>query len=506
MLSRRNSSKKRAVLPVFAAVLCTMLYVSCASFYIRGSTPVKRADSAAVLLLSGNVSDGYIQAYRTESALAQAHIENLLQQAQSNPVQYAAIADEIDDWIALHRSIAALHTRYPNGLTGKKIGPVLFEPADYTGLKAEANIRAAEALFESAKKTAAQESTYPEKALKSLPLLTKAKSYSQHLNDSIDLFGAELCISAADYFSRFKDPDTLMSAVHYYRQAETWVSGYKNAAQKAEELTQKAAYLYKEKGDRYAQARDYASLRAAKQAYLQAEKIRRGIAAQELASVNKKLTVSLTIVFSRPASYLFFNEDRIRNALKREFTSFGTGPESVDIRFAEYSGSYGFLFAENYESDLVLLPADDFGTVKESYGPISSAHHTVSKTINSITYTGTVTEKTQTVTVSFQNKMILYDMRYPLQKEIAVFYDTEYRNSQTFILRSYSGDEQAKPEDFTGGALYRPGEYHPFFPDFNFDTAGAILLDDSFRLNKIGKQLCRTIADLPYTESRKSGF
>lgn len=129
-----------------------MLYVSCASFYIRGSTPVKRADSAAVLLLSGNVSDGYIQAYRTESVLAQAHIENLLQQAQNNPVQYAAIADEINDWIALHRSIAALHTRYPNGLTGKKIGPVLFEPADYTGLKAEANIRAAEALFESAKK------------------------------------------------------------------------------------------------------------------------------------------------------------------------------------------------------------------------------------------------------------------------------------------------------------------------------------------------------------------
>lgn len=91
MLSRYSGGVKRAASPVFVAVLCSILCTSCASFYIHGSTPVKRADSAAALLLSGKVFDGYIKAYRTEAALAHRHIENLLRQAQSDPIRYAAI-------------------------------------------------------------------------------------------------------------------------------------------------------------------------------------------------------------------------------------------------------------------------------------------------------------------------------------------------------------------------------------------------------------------------------
>lgn len=96
------------------------LLTGCASMYVRGSTPVQRAISAADLLIEGNLSDDYISVYKTESAKAERSIMDMISKAERNDIYYADIADNISDWILLYSCVSSLQRKYPEGLTRKK--------------------------------------------------------------------------------------------------------------------------------------------------------------------------------------------------------------------------------------------------------------------------------------------------------------------------------------------------------------------------------------------------
>lgn len=479
------------------------LFLSCASMQVRGNNPVERALSAANLLLDGKVSDSYIKVYKTEMSKAEIFITDMLSRAEADPLVYADIADGVEDWIMLYGRVDLLKKRYGPELIGKKEG-VRFKTENYDYLQNEAPKKAADALYAKAVAIARSSvGTYTaisDSALNALPYLQRAKKYSSHLDAEINNLGAELCYAAAENFAASDNPALLVKASEYYAEASSWLSDYKDSRQKSAAVKEKAASIYLADGKAKAGLQNYTAFREAKKAFIQAEKIISGSAAFELADINKKLTIKVAVVFTGFNSR-YPDEQRVRRALEDAVASSTMGPDNLEIRFIRETGRLGLFFADFDDIDLVLIGADDFGKIKEIYGPVETVKTAVSASINGTVYTGTVTEQRQKVTVFFQNNTVLYDMRSPRKKTLEVFEEESHKTSKVFSLRIYQGDAQAKPAGFDPGALYVPGAYNRFFPNFTSQNDDWVPISQSFgTLNETGKKLCWIISNLQYKE------
>ena len=477
------------------------LFLSCASMQVRGNNPVERALSAANLLLDGKVSDSYIKVYKTEMSKAEIFITDMLSRAEADPLVYADIADGVEDWIMLYGRVELLKKRYGPELIGKKEG-VRFDTVNYDYLQNEAPKKAAEALYAKAltiiHSSGGTHSAFSDSALNALPYLRRAKKYSGHLDAEINNLGAELCYAAAENFAASDNPALLVKASEYYAEASSWLTDYKDSRQKSAAVKEKAASIYLADGKAKAGLQNYTAFREAKKAFIQAEKIISGSAGFELADINKKLTIKAAVVFTGLNSR-YPDEQRVRRALEDAVASSTMGPDNLEICFIRETGRLGLLFADFDDIDLVLIGADDFGKIKEIYGPVETLKTVVSKTENNIVYTGTITEQRQKVTLFFQNNTVLYDMRSPRKKTLEVFEEESHKTSKVFSLRIYQGDAQAQPAGFDPGTLYVPGAYNRFFPNFTSQNDDWVPISQSFgTLNETGKKLCWIIANLQY--------
>lgn len=486
------------ILNTLYIIICICFFSGCASMYVRGSNPVQRAVSSANLILDGNISDDYIKVYKSENAKAEVYINDMIAKAERNNIYYADIADNISDWILLYNKNLTLKTIYPAGLTGKK-ETVIFEPVDYTALKEKAFTKAPEALYEQALFLSNNSGDETRKAVKALSYLRRAKKYSHHIDDKINLLGAEISYNTAEILATSYKPDKLVKASEYYTQANAWVPEYKDSLQKAQTIKRKAAALYIEEGNSGIRLRDYTAFRYAKRAYLNAEKIIPGIAVNELYNVNRLLNIRLTI-FLPEYNYYYSEEEIIRRAIQEKITYSSYGPDSIQVNFAHFSGRFGFI--DTAASDLVLIPAENFGTVREIYGPVNTSYINVSREIDGIVYKGIITEQSQSVMVFFQNDFILYDVRPWIKKELKYFRNESEKISKVFTIRHYSGDIKAKPDNFDSGYLYRKGQYKRFFPELRNQSDSGILLQNYGCLGDMGRELCRVISNLQYEERR----
>ena len=479
------------------------LFFSCASMQVRGNTPVERALSAANLLLDGKVSDPYIKVYKTQISNAEVFIADMLRRAEVDPLIYADIADGVGDWVMLYGRVELLKKRYGPELRGKK-EVVRFETVNYDYLQNEAPKKAADALYAKAvtivRFSSGTDAPFSETALNALPYLRRAKKYSNRSDEKINALGAELCFAAAENLALSENPASLIKAADYYAEADLWITDYKDSRKKSTTAKEQAVFLFLNEGRTKAELCNYTAFRQAKKAFGQAEKIIPGSAAFELADINKKLTIKVAVVFAGLNSR-YPDEHGVRQALEETVSVSTMGPDNLEIRFIRETGRLGLLFADFDDADLVLIGSDDYGKIKEIYGPVETFTTSVSKTENNVVYTGTITEQRQKVTVFFQNDTVLYDMRSPRKKALAVFQEKAYETSKVFCLRIYQGDIQAKPADFDPGYLYVPGAYNRFFPNFTTQNEDSVPISQSFgTLNETGKKLCWIIANLQYEE------
>lgn len=479
-------------------IICVfgVLFASCASMYVRGSNPVQRAVSAAELIIDGNTSDDYIKVYKTESAKAESYIIDMIGKAERDTIYYADIADTIEDWLLFHKRVMTLQKTYPNGLSGKKAF-VVFEAVDYSGFKDEVYIKATEALYNEAAQLAQMPGNDPKKAEKALNSLKRAKKYSHHLDNEIQSLGAQIAYNTAESLSYTNKPDNLLKASEYYLFAHSWIPDYRNSLEKAQIAKEKAAYFYFEEGNYNLQLKDYSAFRHAKLSYQRAEKIIPGIALKELAEVNRLLTIKLAVVVTEN-THIY--EDRIKRAINEELASAQSGPAIIDIHFIRQSGHYIFDFMDIRNADLVFLPTDTYGSVKEIYGPVTTSHKNISKTVNGILYTGVITEQSQVVSVYVQNDFVLYDIRSWRKKELCYFTNETNKISKNFTVRYYSGNPEAKPGNFNPGFLYEAGQYKKFFPELFQANNYTQLITSYGSLTAIGKELCNEIKNLNYVE------
>ena len=154
------------------------------------------------------------------------------------------------------------------------------------------------------------------------------------------------------------------------------------------------------------------------------------------------------------------------------------------------------------DADLVLIPSDNYGKVKEIYGPVYPANKNVSKTINGVVYNGIITEQSQLVTVYAQNDFVLYDIRTWRKTELRYFSNETNKLSKNFTARYYSGAPEAKPADFNPGFLYESGQYKKFFPELMNENSSMNLITNYGSLSSYGKELCNEIRNLQYIERR----
>ena len=474
------------------------LLTGCASMYVRGSTPVQRAVSAADLLIAGNVSDAYIKVYKTESAKAERSIMDMISKAERDDIYYADIADNISDWMLLYSRVTTLQRMYPEGLRGKKEIAV-FEARDYSELKDISYTKATEALYNEALRIVQMPGNDPKNISKALANLKRAKKYSRHMDDEINLLGADTAYNAAEALAYTNKPDNLLQASEYYMLANSWIAGHKGALEKSRLAKEKAAYLYIEEGSYNLRLNNYTAFRHAKAYFQKAEKIIPGIASKELAEVDQRLILRLTIVL--PGDN-YNDVDRIRRAINSEFASSNSGPEIIKVNFIKGGTNSIFNFIDIRDADLVLMPYENYGKVKETYGPVNTVNKDVSNTINGIVYTGTVTEQSQLVTVYAQNDFVLYDIRTWRKTELRYFSNETKKISKNFIVRYYGGAPEAKPADFDPGFLYEAGQYKKLFPELMTENNSINLINSNGRLSSSGKELCDVIKNLQYIERR----
>lgn len=474
------------------------LLTGCASMYVRGSTPVQRAVSAADLLIAGNVSDAYIKVYKTESARAERSIMDMISKAERDDIYYADIADNISDWMLLYSRVTSLQRMYPEGLRGKKEIAV-FEAKDYSNLKDISYTRATEALYNEALRIVQISGNDPKNISKALENLKRAKKYSRHLDNEINSLGAETAYNAAEALSYTNKPDNLLQASEYYMLANSWISGYKNSLEKSRLAKEKAAYLYIEEGNYNLRLNNYTAFRHAKTFFKKAEKIIPGIASKELAEVERRLILRLTIVLP---SDNYNDVDKIRRAINSEFASSNSGPEVIKVNFIKGGANSIFNIIDIRDADLVLIPYNNYGNVNETYGPVNTVNKDVSKTINGIVYSGTVTEQSQLVTVYAQNDFVLYDIRTWRKTELRYFNNETKKFSKNFTVRYYGGAPEAKPADFDPGFLYESGQYKKFFPELMNENNSMNLINNYGSLSANGKELCNVIKNLQYIERR----
>ncbi|WP_253677297.1 hypothetical protein [Treponema sp. OMZ 788] len=245
--------------------------------------------------------------------------------------------------------------------------------------------------------------------------------------------------------------------------------------------------------------KDYTAFRNAKISFQKAEKIIPGIASKEIAEIKKLLTIRLAIIMPVDS---YNEEERIRRTISSELRSSNYGPDNIEINFIRGAMSSIFNLIDIRDADLVLMPSDDYGKVKEIYGPVKNSNQNVSKTINGILYTGMITEQSQLVSVYVQNDFVLYDIRTWRKTELRYFNNETNKLSKNFIMRYYSGSPEAKPSDFNPGFLYEAGQYKKFFPELMNERNSINLINNYGSLSSNGKEFCNVIKNLQYIERR----
>ena len=90
-------------------------------------------------------------------------------------------------------------------------------------------------------------------------------------------------------------------------------------------------------------------------------------------------------------------------------------------------------------------------------------------------------------------------MRKGKRNIIEVFQEEAHKTSKTFTSRIYQGDDMAKPAGFDAGALYVPGQYDLFFPNFRQKNDDYVPITENLgTLNEAGKKLCWLISNIQY--------
>jgi len=548
-----KKNKIQNLILIFSAVF--ILFSSCVSLKIRGKNPVQRAQSAAGLLIEGKVTDAYIKQYNKEMDKALADIDNKLIRIETDPEAYEAVADSVQDWINLYDEIYILEKNYPQGLYGKKQS-AFFEYIDYRPLKEKAAILACESQFQKAKDLLARSFSFSDKTLV-LEHLQKAKSYSSHLNDEINVMGAQINYDEAERLFTFTDSSSLKTSWRLYEAATQWIPDYKSANSKAVEAKNKAARAMASEGNAELKNQNYSAFRKAYSLFNESKSLGYTEADAGIKQAAKLLTVKLGIVYSGRESY-YPNEQAVKASLSDETAKNSRGPMFVETDFiympssssvfelfintfsavvnAIASGSTG-LPLQNY--DIVAYPGENFNKVMEKIAKPYREVELIEKyfcetrikkpgqqdqvsikevsdfeynnprpsekngdneiVISYWTETGKVIKDIQVIELWRDYSYDLFDVRKNRRVYLGKLERSSDKEVHKFVKSSYTGSEAVRPKVLNMDEFYTAERYHEFGLKINeISNPYEIISTTPYSLNEAGKTICNEIGRLEY--------
>ncbi len=484
----------RKTVSIMSTILLLGLITSCAS--IRGSDPITRANSAADYLLKGKTSAKYVEWYNTEYAQASTYIESQIKRTLQDPMVYVEIADEVPGWVSFYNKVKTLQKMYPAGIVTKSAS-VQFVYLDYTNLQLIASEKASEAYFAKAKEII-DGGKNPTDKIEAVSLLEKAKTYSSKLDKEINPLGADIAYEAAEVLAKSEAINQMNEAKELFSAANRFIPSYLDSNDKIRTLSKRISDWYIADGNTLLKQETWTAFRQAKQQYLLANEALSGSATKELANVNDLLTISLAIVH-KESNGSYKDANNVTSAINKEISKNTSGPETVAISYIHIASQVALLSTDFSAYDLILIPGDNYGAVRETFGPVETNTENVSTTINGTVYKGIITVQTQEVTVYYQNNYTLYDNRNRLRVPITNFEWQNSKTSKVFTQRLYEGTVEAKPADFTKGELYRSGSATSSFSGFSQGSYPyAIITQLGGTLNSYGKEICNIITNLSY--------
>ncbi len=550
LITTKNANKL-----LFMSLSLLVLFTSCVSLKIKGSNPVQRAQSAARLLVEGNVSDAYIKQYNKEMSLALTDIEDKLIRIETNPEAYEAIADNIRDWINLYDEIYVLEKNYPQGLFGKKQS-TYFEYIDYRPLQEKAAKLACESQFQKAQDLLSRSYSFSDKILV-LDHLKKAKSYSSHLDEEINPIGAQINYEEAERLFTSTSSLDLKESMTLYTASSLWISNYKDSNSKALEAKEKASKAMIIEGDAEIRKQNYAAFRKAYALFQEAKDFGNTDADNRVAKTETLLTVKLGILYSGKDSY-YSDEQIVKSAISREIEKNSRGPMFVETSFVYMPSSTSIfelfmntftavldvlttgttdLSLQNY--DIVAYPGEAFNSVRENIAKPVREIEIIEKyfsetrikepgkqdqvTVKEVTEfeyknprpsekgdtqeilikywieTGKVTKDIQVVELWRDNSYELYDVRNSRRDYLGKLERVTDKITYEFIKSAYSGSDAARPKILSMDDFYSPGSYREFglkVPEFQ--NPYQIVSASGYSLNAAGKIICNKIEQMEY--------
>lgn len=533
---------------IMITTITTLLLFSCVSAQIHGNNQIQRATSAARLLTSGKISDAYIKQFNKEMDKALSEIDTTLYRIETDPEAYETVADSIQDWITLYDEIYILERTYPAGLTGKK-RIAYFEFKDFRPLKEKAEKLAAESQYNKALEIINTAQSASQK-IRALDHLTKAKSYSSHLNTEINELGASISYEAADELSQSYNSGDLKQAHQLYLDTKIWLPDYLDAQKKAQDLLPKIARALISDGDEQVKKSSYSSLRKAYAIYNEASSYDYMLSENKIADTKKKLTIKIGILFSGRHSE-FPNSNTIKEALAHRIEKNNNGPMFAETAFVYVpSSEYIFEFFINSltslftdfsnnslntmynDFDIIVMPGENFNKVIEKIESPIRSEEPIVKYYRLIETEQNGTQKIEVSKKEYENQLqnseteasngsyltetglLIHDTQ---QVELSVDYSYDVydiRNNNTFLTKlerktdptvytftktSFSGPSFMKPVDMKSDDFYVSGKYKQLNLFINgFDNPYQIIDISYTSLDQNGQKLCDGIEKLVY--------
>lgn len=479
---------------IISIFLILSFITSCAS--IKGSDPITRANSAADYLLKGKDSGKYVEWYNTEYAQASTYIESQIKRTLQDPMVYVEIADEVSEWIAFYNKVKTLQKMYPAGIVTKSAS-VQFVYIDYTNLQLIASEKACDAYFAQAKDIIASGKN-PTDKIGAVSLLEKAKTYSSKLDKEINPLGADIAYEAAEVLATSEAINQMNEAKDLFAAANRFIPSYLDSNDQIRVLNKRISDWYIADGNALLTQQNWNAFRQAKKQYILANETLPGSATKELANVNDLLTVSLAIVH-KESKGTYKDSKNVTNAINNLIAKNTSGPDAVAVSYIHISSQFALLATDFSDYDLILLPGDNYGAIREIFGPVETRTENVSTTVNGTIFQGIITKQTQEVTVYYQNNYTLFDNRSRIRIPLSTFEWKNNKTSKVFTQQIYEGDQQAKPANFTKGELYRSGSATTSFSGFSEGSYPyAIITQSGGTLNSYGKEICNIITNLSY--------
>jgi len=397
--------KRQNILLTITLAATILFFASCASSRVHGNDPISRSISVTNLIIDGKTKDSYLEIYLDEISKANSLINLAIEEANQNPEAYLKIADQVDSWITLNNNLRMLSDRYPNGLDGKKLH-ANFKYTDYHDLKTQAGDYASDAYYNKALQLYTNTSLSAVSRRPAIEYFEKATSYSTKHDAEINPMAAELCYAIATEESTSTDISILEDACLMYKQANKWIPGYKDSLEQIYKLNHKIANTYISKGDLYFNQNNYSAFRSALENYTTAENYVSGSASDKIADTKEALTIKVAYLFGGE-SHSYPDEYNIIRILQDKLDSNTRGPAYLKMDFIHTTNSLDTLLLRFDDYDLVFLPSNDFGSVKEIYGAAKTTSKVVSKTVSNTVYSGSVVSQKQDVTVYRLNSYAL---------------------------------------------------------------------------------------------------